>query len=168
MNQSAAPCHPHRIVYSSGKCRSCYDAARYERRPELREKMRAAQSAYGKARYVRQKSEILSKQKIDRQGLTIEARREVSLRQRYGISLKDYDTMFAQQNGVCAICQKPPRGKDKGKRLYVDHCAGTKVVRGLLCAGCNTSLGQFYHDPKIFVLAIAYLIAATQPQRHLS
>mgnify|MGYP006921286330 CR=1 FL=1 len=153
----AAPCHPHRRIYAAGKCRSCYDAARHERRPELLESRRIKQAVYHKAYYQNNKSKIVARRKTDRQGLSVAALREISLRQRYGMTLEDYDAMLEAQGGVCAICAKPPRGKSKGRRLYVDHCHDTKIVRGLLCAGCNTALGQFYHDPAIFARAIAYL-----------
>lgn len=63
--------------------------------------------------------------------------KEASLRQRYGITLADYDAMLKAQGGGCAICAKPP-GK---RRLAVDHDHKTGRIRGLLCSGCNTTLG---------------------------
>src|SRR5216683_6936514 len=48
---------------------------------------------------------------------------------KYGLTLAEYDTLFAAQEGLCAICRRPP-GK---KSLAVDHEHGTGRVRGLLC-----------------------------------
>lgn len=52
--------------------------------------------------------------------------------QRYGISKPMWDSMVRQQNGMCALCDKPPAA--------VDHDHGTGKVRGLLCTGCNFKL----------------------------
>lgn len=55
--------------------------------------------------------------------------------QRYRLSQLDFDAMFANQNGCCALC-------DKRARLVVDHCHVTDRVRGLLCYGCNIAMGH--------------------------
>lgn len=67
-------------------------------------------------------------------------RRDEHLRRLYGISQAKYEEMLDAQGGVCAICEEPPNG---GKALAVDHCHETGVVRGLLCSGCNGSLGWY-------------------------
>ncbi len=58
---------------------------------------------------------------------------------KFGISKLDYDRMFDQQNGVCAICLLPNKS---GIRLSVDHDHNTGKVRGLLCHVCNMYLGR--------------------------
>ena len=68
---------------------------------------------------------------------TRKAERKKFLRKKYGITLEEYDQMFEQQGGVCAICGEP----QLGKRLSVDHSHTTGKVRGLLCYICNTRLG---------------------------
>lgn len=64
---------------------------------------------------------------------------------RYGLTYSIYEDMLVEQNYVCAICYQPERNIDKrtGKPrcLAVDHCHETGAVRGLLCHGCNVSLG---------------------------
>lgn len=71
----------------------------------------------------------------------------------YGISLEQYDALFAAQKGACAICAKPPGAR----RLAVDHCHTTKAIRGLLCVQCNTAIGKLNDDPELLRRAIAYL-----------
>lgn len=83
-------------------------------------------------------------------------RRRWSLWTRYGLTLEDYECMLADQGGACAICGAPP----KRNRLHVDHDHKTGVVRGLLCARCNSSLEwhlQFAQS------AAQYLISREEP-----
>lgn len=49
------------------------------------------------------------------------------------LTVTEYDSLLKKQNGVCAICGKPP----KKTRLAVDHDHKTGRVRGLLCFFCN-------------------------------
>lgn len=79
--------------------------------------------------------------------------RTCQYKRKYGITIQQYDALFAAQNGVCAICSRPP-GK---RRLAVDHCHTTKAVRGLLCVQCNTAIGKLNDDPELLRRAIAYL-----------
>lgn len=72
----------------------------------------------------------------------------------YGITLEQYDKMFESQNGVCAICN---RVNENNKRLHVDHCHNTGVVRGLLCSKCNIGLGQFEDSIEKLLSAAIYL-----------
>ena len=64
--------------------------------------------------------------------------RDWKLKQRYGITLEDYECMQTAQGGTCAICDSPP---EPDKVLVVDHDHATDKVRGLLCRRCNISLG---------------------------
>ena len=64
--------------------------------------------------------------------------------QKYGITIEDYDQMFQEQDGVCAICGGPP--DTRWKMLAVDHCHQSLEVRGLLCMVCNTMLGRLENN----------------------
>ena len=88
-----------------------------------------------------------------------EKRRDTKLIYEFNISHKEYISMLAKQSNVCAICQQPETVKLRGilKRLAVDHCHATGKIRGLLCQGCNTSLGNFNDDVSLLERAIAYL-----------
>jgi hypothetical protein len=70
--------------------------------------------------------------------------RHRGLMSKYGITIEQYETMLAQQRGVCAVCASAP---SDGKPLDVDHCHTTNVVRGLLCNPCNMALGLLKDDP---------------------
>ena len=78
--------------------------------------------------------------------------RAIMLRYKYGISVEEYDQMFKNQDGVCAICHKPD------KVLCVDHDHNTGEIRGLLCAQCNTALGKFRDDPLLLQRAAEYVM----------
>jgi len=87
-------------------------------------------------------------------------RRNVHLKSQYGLTLAEYDTMLAQQSGVCAICsctesRKTPSGGIR--QLAVDHDHRTGSNRSLLCAKCNTALGNFDDNPYLLQAAIEYL-----------
>lgn len=68
-----------------------------------------------------------------------EAQRANWLRRRYDMTPDEHALMVARQQGRCAICNAPAK-------LVVDHCHATKRVRGLLCSGCNISLGHMGED----------------------
>lgn len=85
-------------------------------------------------------------------------RRDWQYRDRYGITLEEFNVMRERQGGRCAICHKPD--ETKKKRLHVDHCHDTGEIRGLLCGKCNVGLSNFRDDPEVLRSAIAYLNAA--------
>jgi hypothetical protein len=57
------------------------------------------------------------------------------------------------QDGRCAIC------KEKTD-LKLDHGHESRILRGLLCHGCNVGLGHFRDNPALLEAAIAYLAAS--------
>ena len=63
--------------------------------------------------------------------------------------------MLEKQNGVCAICNKEE--KSKNKNLFVDHDHQTGKVRSLLCNNCNSGLGQFNDNLNLLESAVLYL-----------
>lgn len=84
-----------------------------------------------------------------------ERARARKLAEKYGLTLDDYQGMLVEQCFRCRICGRPH--DPKGKQLVVDHCHATGVVRGLLCALCNSAIGYFEEDPTRMASAIAYL-----------
>jgi hypothetical protein len=71
----------------------------------------------------------------------------------YGISLEEYEKLFENQNGVCAICLNPPGNK----MLSVDHCHNSGKIRGLLCHTCNSGIGMFKENKTFIKRAWEYL-----------
>ena len=71
----------------------------------------------------------------------------------YGITADEYRNMLARQNGVCKICD----GENNCKRLWVDHCHTTNKIRGLLCASCNTGIGNLQDSPALLRKAADYI-----------
>jgi len=69
---------------------------------------------------------------------------------RCGISLAEYNQIYADQDGICLICQQ-------ADATDLDHCTITNSVRGLLCGKCNKGLGLFDDDIVFLSRAIAYL-----------
>ena len=63
------------------------------------------------------------------------------LKRQYGITREQHAAMIEQQGNSCAICGGGPKNR-KQKWLSVDHDHLTGKVRGLLCDGCNTALGN--------------------------
>lgn len=82
------------------------------------------------------------------------AKRDTSLRQRYGITLTQYEELWARQGGCCGIC-----GKDLNEvhAVCTDHDHGTDKVRGLLCHHCNRALGAFGDDREGVLRVLRYL-----------
>ncbi len=82
--------------------------------------------------------------------------RESLLKWAYGIDNAEYDRLLKLQNGACAICKTTNPG-GRGNRLHVDHCHGTKIVRGLLCSKCNVGVGYFQNSTQRLRSAADYL-----------
>jgi hypothetical protein len=73
------------------------------------------------------------------------------LHEMYGLSMREYNRMVKEREGKCEICWKNPR------RLVVDHCHDTGLVRGLVCDNCNSLLGFARDNISILESAILYL-----------
>jgi len=136
-----------------GDCRVCFQAkavARAEANPELRERARERTARWisdNDERYRRYKRTY---GKLDKKKT---ADRRSHLRNKFGLTLEDYDRMLADQDGGCAVCGDPPGTS----ALHVDHCHESGRVRGLLCFRCNSAIGNLRDDPDIVASALAYL-----------
>jgi len=115
----------------------------YHQRPERR--------AY--AREWKRRERELNPEKVKR------AEKGRLLKRKYGITLEQYEQMFAQQGGVCAICKRPETSVIKGSliQLSVDHHHTEGRVRGLLCFRCNALIGTMADDPALIRAAADYL-----------
>lgn len=84
-----------------------------------------------------------------------EAFRRIELKRLYGITIEQYNKMFSEQGGCCAICNR--HQAELNKILFVDHDHKSNEVRGLLCQQCNHALGLFRDSQEIINSAINYL-----------
>lgn len=76
------------------------------------------------------------------------------LMREYGITLADFFKLLDAQDGVCAICSRPP----KKNKFNVDHCHKTHRIRSLLCVNCNTNLLPYVEKfPEWIKRAFEYL-----------
>lgn len=87
-----------------------------------------------------------------------EASRKAYGLRKYNLTLDDFNAMWAEQEGKCAICQHDmaPKGRKKDA-VAVDHNHATGEVRGLLCRGCNHGIGNLKDDPEVLKRAVQYL-----------
>lgn len=88
--------------------------------------------------------------------------RNEMLKEKYGISLQDFEKMATAQDGVCAICSRDPSEFEGDKNLshkvlHVDHDHVTGRIRGLLCFFCNTAIGMLRDDAAVAIRAADYL-----------
>ena len=87
-----------------------------------------------------------------------ETKRSANIRSklsRYGLTEQEYNKMFDEQNGCCAICGK--HQSEVKKSLYVDHDHKTGKNRKLLCQHCNSLLGFADDNVNALEAAIRYL-----------
>ncbi len=74
----------------------------------------------------------------------------------YGIGIDEYNRMYHNQHGRCAVCGKHAEETHR-KRLFVDHSHATGKVRALLCQQCNTALGMVNEDTDVLLALVGYL-----------
>jgi hypothetical protein len=135
-------------------CRKCYSDRYFHKRGHILALARARypRTKEQKRLYDRQRREKLKLAGIDQFTAN---RRSRHYKNRYGITLLQYNEMFDNQNGKCAICDVSQ--EKQSKRLSVDHCHMTGKIRKLLCDGCNKGLGHFKDKPELLLKAIEYL-----------
>jgi hypothetical protein len=75
------------------------------------------------------------------------------LKEKYGITIHDYDRILTSQGGKCAIC----KGGTSKRHFAVDHNHKNGQIRGLLCARCNTGLARFMDNITTLRRATRYM-----------
>lgn len=139
----------------SKKCSRCK-----EEKP-VEEFSRDKRGKFGRDNYCKKcRYKITKKYKQSKEGK--ENHRNNNLIDKYGISQKDYDRMFVEQDGKCAICgtenfQGHLYSKRKVDYFSIDHDHETGKVRGLLCLSCNIALGNFRDSIELLKKSISYL-----------
>jgi hypothetical protein len=108
---------------------------------KLNNKCKECVSAYNKLRHARRSRadlDLINARRRKNRNTWLTDRKK-HFKKKYGITVEQYNQMLDEQNHVCKICKQVCKS---GKRLAVDHCHETGLVRGLLCAKCNTNLGR--------------------------
>lgn len=119
-------------------------------RRKNRERARATARAYEK-----KNATILNlKRRVKRSLLTPVQRSAVGLRSRFVLS-KERALYFAERaRGPCDVCHRLPTGRAH----HVDHDHHRNTMRGVLCSGCNTTLGLVREDLTVIRGLEAYLL----------
>lgn len=79
---------------------------------------------------------------------------------KYGLTEESFKALLVKQGGGCAICgsaDSRQKGMHANGRLVIDHDHATGIVRGLLCAPCNLTLGHSNDNPERLEKAAQYL-----------
>ncbi len=87
--------------------------------------------------------------------------RSAHLQRAYGITGDEYEALWQTQGGRCAACHRPEKETQEPnfpyyRRLAVDHCHKTGIIRGLLCSTCNQTFGAMGESPERIRGLLAY------------
>lgn len=74
-----------------------------------------------------------------------ETSKRARLKNRYGLTLEEFELMWADADGKCEVCRKQ---LVRGNSHALDHCHATGALRGLLCRSCNLALGYAADEPE--------------------
>lgn len=83
--------------------------------------------------------------------------RKYQLKRDFGMTLHQYEQMLEEQAYRCAICNNLFDVEVQARKPNLDHDHKTGRVRGVLCFGCNTTLGKVGDSIDTLRNAIAYL-----------
>lgn len=77
----------------------------------------------------------------------------------YGITAEQRAALLDAQGGICKLCEKAIAFGEASfaKGAHLDHCHETGKIRGVLCGGCNTSLGKLGDTVEALERAVKYL-----------
>lgn len=147
------------------QCRACKaERARVYREGPYREGIRQRE----RERAQRDADKRKAQQKLSYARLDPEAKearradgRERAMKRTFGITMAEYEVLWAQHGGVCGICHRAesevePRTA-RLRRLAIDHDHDSGRIRGLLCRKCNTALGLIGDDRAVAASLLAYL-----------
>ena len=137
----------------------CCSHACYRRSPSWRESQRRQDAKPERRERQAERRRIEDALDEQRRELLREYNLRYNLASKYGLGLPEFMAMLEAQQGLCAICGKPPQedGIKAASRLHVDHDHVTDKVRALLCNNCNNGLGRFDDDPALLRAAAEYI-----------
>jgi len=154
-NRPISNCHPPKISIGRGLCRNCYSKFLIAKNPDYHEKQKR------NAREWRLKNPEKVKLSDQRKRLREKNNPEYkekkfysSIKKKYKVTKEQYLELLNKTGNKCFLCNKSPKN---GKRLHLDHCHKTLVVRGLLCAECNWYMSKFDNIPGFIEKVRSYL-----------
>jgi hypothetical protein len=109
--------------------------------------------------YVRQWRANRSPEKSEADRLS---QRANDLFRKYGLTQEQFNTMWSEQDGKCAICDRElvlsmGRSDNKDGHAHVDHNHETGAIRGILCNHCNVGMGYFFDSKDFLLAAVDYI-----------
>jgi len=143
---------PEGLVVTCPTCKSLHSDITENHWQQRKYACRDCRRANAKSIYSLKSEQILETRKSS------DAQRRSTLKHRYGLTIEQWETMVADQNGACLICSLRPESENF---LHVDHNHLTGEVRGLLCNNCNVGLGYFADNPERLMKAAMYLQLST-------
>ena len=81
--------------------------------------------------------------------------RQTKIKQRYGLTVAEWEQLRVQQNYRCAGCGI--HENELPRHLDVAHDHNTGRIRGLLCNNCNTALARAFDNPQILRTLATYV-----------
>lgn len=74
-------------------------------------------------------------------------KRNSRLKDKFNMTIVEWEALFNEQGNVCAIC----KGTDPGSKAgwNTDHCHKSGKFRFILCCHCNRGLGAFKDNPEL-------------------
>lgn len=78
-----------------------------------------------------------------------------NVKAKYGLVEDEVHQLLEDQNGECALCERPL--EFDGNKLHIDHCHETGRIRGLLCMPCNVALGMLGDNEVGLTRALNYI-----------
>jgi Recombination endonuclease VII len=152
------------IVVATKRCMKCLQRkphSEFSKNPKLtlglRTYCKACDSAAGLKYYYANQAEQQARNRRWRKANPerVKEHNKLNSLKKYNLTPDEKQAMLAAQGDVCAICS----GDNSGSKLgwHVDHCHKTKIVRGILCTGCNIMLGRAKDRPHVLRVAANYL-----------
>jgi hypothetical protein len=124
---------------------------RYKTNFEYREKRKAATAAR-RVKLKLENPDFMTKRTRERRARQKETgnRDIVAGWRKFGGTRKEYERIYKEQQGCCAICERPLRSRfSPASHLphlqtgHFDHCHTKETPRGILCRTCNIALGYY-------------------------
>jgi len=118
----------------------------YHQRPEVKAKANLSTQKY----YKTERGKMTRRKHLESpQGRTHVNTKQVpyNYKRKFGITLEEKAALLAAQGHRCKACGSHHPGNKLGQ-WQTDHIHGTKIIRGILCLGCNSALGHVKDNPQ--------------------